>query len=95
MPCMQTIQDKNSRKCYSIGASEGEFYIDVLYSLSLHYLLNAFQKYKTYYVELAFTRPNAVYSIDIIPQNIISMVLLGHYVYSLSIYVIKLVVKRP
>ena len=49
------------RKCYSIGASEGEFYIDGFVLLKfiepVRSALNEFKQYKTSYVELAFTRP--------------------------------------
>ena len=49
------ILEKNSRKFYSIEASEGEFYIGGLVLLKFIELI----EYKTTYVELAFTSHNA------------------------------------
>ena len=62
------FQFSSTRKCYSIGVNEGEFYIGgfVLRQFIEHQpnLLNECQKYKTSYVELAFARPNAVKKIN-------------------------------
>ena len=53
-----------TRKCYSIGESEGEFYIGSFALLtfieSVRLALNELVQYKTAYVELAVALPNAV-----------------------------------
>ena len=50
-----------TRKCYSIGANEGQFYIGGFVLIERQpNRLNEYQQYKTAYVELAYARPNAV-----------------------------------
>ena len=52
------------KKCYSVGASEGEFYIASFVLLTfvepVRLVLNGLAQYKTAYVELTFVHPNVV-----------------------------------